>query len=142
MPKIHSSIEIKAPVKKVYDYLDNPENAPEHITNMIDVRDVRGSGSGRQFKWSWKMAGMKFDGETTVTEDVPEKKLVFKSKGGIESIWTCKFEPKGDSTVLDLDIDYSIPVPVLGRFAEKVLLRRNERETKMNMENLKDRLES
>ena len=40
-----------------------------------------------------------------------------------------------------IDIDYKVPIPVLGRLAEKVLAKRNERETDMNLMNLKERLE-
>jgi uncharacterized membrane protein len=84
---------------------------------------------------------MKFKGENTNIEDVPNKRIVIKSKGGIESTWTYNFESRGDATILDLDIDYKIPVPVLGKLAERVLLKRNEREADTNLMNLKERLE-
>jgi len=45
-------------------------------------------------------------------------------------------------TVLNLDIDYKIPVPVLGKLAEKVLMKRNERETEMGLANIKEKLEN
>jgi uncharacterized membrane protein len=89
------------------------------------------------------MAGIRLKGESTVTEDVPEKHIVVESKGGAESTFTFNFEKrKEDVTVLDLDIDYKVPVPVLGKLAEKVLLKRNEREADMNLMNLKEKLEA
>lgn len=142
MARFHKSIEIKAPVGKVFSYIDDPNNGPEVMTNLIDVRDVKGSGKGSHYKWTWNMAGMKFKGENTKIEDVPNKRIVINSKGDIESTWTYNFEPRGDATVLDLDIEYKIPVPVLGRLAENLLLRRNERETETNLMNLKERLET
>jgi len=51
------------------------------------------------------------------------------------------FEPHENATILALDIDYKIPVPVLGKIAEKMLLKRNEREADTNLLNLKGKLE-
>lgn len=142
MARFHKSIEIKAPVSKVYSFIEDPNNGPEVMTNLIEVKDVKGSGVGSHYKWTWNMAGLKFKGENTYIEDVPNKRIVINSKGGIESTWTYNFESRGDVTILDLDIDYKIPVPVLGKLAEKFLLKRNEREGDTNLMNLKDKLES
>jgi uncharacterized membrane protein len=142
MARFHKSIEIKAPVSNVYSFIEDPKNGPEVMTNMIEVNDITGSGKGSHYKWTWNMAGIKFKGENTNIEDVPNKRIVISSKGGIESTWTYNFESRGDATILDLDIEYKIPVPVLGKMAENLLLRRNEREAEANLMNLKDRLES
>jgi uncharacterized membrane protein len=142
MTRIHKSIEIKAPIKEVYAYIDDPEKDPEWMVGMIEVRNLTGSGVGRHFDWTYKMAGLRLKGESTFKEDVPEKRLVGETKGGVESTWTFDLEPRKDVTVLNLDIDYKIPVPVLGNLAEKVLLKRNERETEMSLMNIKERLES
>ena len=142
MARIHKSVEIKAPIEKVYTYLDDPRKSPEWITNMIEVNDVKGSGTGAQYKWAWKMAGMKFQGENTNIEDVPNKRIVVKSKGGIDSTWDFKLDRHENVTTLDLDVDYSIPVPVLGKLAENLILKRNDRDLDTAMMNLKDKLET
>jgi hypothetical protein len=38
-------------------------------------------------------------------------------------------------------LDYTIPVPVLGKLAEQLVLKRNQREADLSMENIKERLE-
>jgi uncharacterized membrane protein len=141
MPKIHKQIDIKAPAKKVFAYIEDPENDPEWMASMMEVKDVTGSGVGKRFNWTYKMAGVRLHGETKFTEEIPDKRLVVETKGGVESTWTFSLEPREDVTILDLDIDYTIPVPVLGKLAEKVLTKRNEREADMNLTNLKERLE-
>jgi hypothetical protein len=40
-----------------------------------------------------------------------------------------------------MDIDYTIPVPVLGKLAENLVFKRNQREAAMSLENIKERLE-
>jgi hypothetical protein len=38
-------------------------------------------------------------------------------------------------------VDYTIPIPVLGKLAEKLVLKRNQREAAGWMENIKDNME-
>jgi uncharacterized membrane protein len=142
MARVHKSIEIKAPVEKVFSFIEDPNNDTEWITNMVEVNDVKGAGVGKHFNWVWNMSGIKFKGESTYTEDDPNKRIAFTSKGGIDAKWDFKFESKKNMTILDLDIEYSIPVPVLGKLAEKIILKHNERDAEMALGNLKDRLES
>jgi hypothetical protein len=49
--------------------------------------------------------------------------------------------PLESGTKLGLDVDYTIPVPVLGKLAEKVVFKRNQREAQMSMENIKGTME-
>jgi len=43
--------------------------------------------------------------------------------------------------MMELDIEYTIPIPVLGKIAEKILLKRNEREADLAMSNIKENME-
>jgi len=51
-------------------------------------------------------------------------------------------EPHVEGTTLTLEIKYSIPMPLIGRLAERVLLRRNIREFELALINAKEMLES
>lgn len=141
MPKIHRSIDIKAPVKKVFSYLEDPRNEPDWMVSLMDVTDVKGKGVGTHFNWTYKIAGMRLNGKTERIEDISEERIVDKTKGGAESTWTYTFSPHGDTTTLDMDIDYSIPVPVIGKMAEIVFMKRNERETEQSILNIKENIE-
>lgn len=145
MSKIHKSIEIKVPVKEVYDYLEDAAKLPEWLVGVTEVHNITGSGVGRHFDFTYQMVGVPLKGEVTATEDIPEKRIVTESKGGVESTWTWNLSAekgKKDVTVLDLDIDYKIPVPVVGKLADKILLKRNERQTDMTLMNIKEKLEA
>jgi uncharacterized protein YndB with AHSA1/START domain len=141
MTTIHNSININAPVEKVFTYLADPMNIQEWMVGMTEVMDVTGSGVGQHYHWKYKMAGVPLHGETTVTEQVPNEREVTKSKGGITSTFTFTFAPHEGGTKLDMDVDYTIPVPVLGKLAEKLVLKRNQREMELNNQNIKERLE-
>jgi len=142
MAKIQKSITINGPVDRVFAYVDDVMTSPEWLPSMMEVRDVTGSGVGQHYRWRYKMAGVPLNGESTVTEHIPNERRVTDSKGGVISTWTYTFEPHDGGTKFGIEIEYTIPVPVLGKLAEKLVLKRNEREADTAMENIKDKMEA
>ena len=141
MAKVKRSITINAPVEKVFNYLADPMNQPEWVPSIMEIKDVSGSGVGQHFRWTYKMAGILLKGETTVTEHIPNERRVTQSKGGVTSTWVINLETHDGGTMMELDIEYTIPVPVLGKLAEKIVLKRNEREADLAMANIKEKME-
>jgi uncharacterized membrane protein len=141
MAKIERSITINAPVEQVFTYVDDLKNMMEWLPGLMEIKDVTGSGVGEHHRWTYKMVGIRLQGETTVTEHIPNQRRVSQSKGGAVSTWIFTFEPHDDGTKLNMDIEYTIPVPVLGKLAEKLVLRRNEREADLAIANIRDKME-
>ena len=141
MPTINNSTNINAPVEKVFAYIADPMNSTEWMVSLTEVSDVTGAGVGQHWHWKYKMVGVPLHGETTVTEVVPNERLVYESKGGVESTFTFTFAAQEGGTNMDMKVDYTIPVPVLGKLAEKLVLKRNERESATNVQNIKERME-
>jgi len=142
MAKIEQSIAINAPVEKVFSYITDPTNQLEWLPSITDVRDVTGEGVGKRFSWTYKMMGMSFKGESEVVEYIPNERNALKTKGGILSTWHWTYKPQAGGTLVNLVVEYTIPVPVLGKVAEKLILRQNEREAALSMTNIKERLEA
>jgi uncharacterized membrane protein len=111
------------------------------VPSITDIRNITGQGLGQRWNWSYKMVGVSLKGESEVTEHIPNQRLVHKSTGGIASTWTFTFKPEDGGTRLDVVVDYNIPVPVLGKVAERMVLQRTEREADLAMSNIKERLE-
>ena len=141
MAKVERTITINAPVEEVCNYLSDPTNALEYVPSMTDIRNIKGEGVGRTYDWTYKMLGISFSGKTEVVEYKPNERYVTKSSGGIASTWTYSFKAETGGTQMNLVIDFTIPVPVLGKFAERLALRQTEREADLAMATLKDRLE-
>jgi len=142
MAKVKKSISISAPVEKVFNYLADQKSQPDWIPSMVEVWDTSEPAVGSTFKWKYKMAGVLLEGETTVTELVPNKRLRTLSGGTVASDWLFLLEARDGKTELELTIEYTIPVPVLGKVAEKIMLKRNEKEADLAIENLKVTMES
>lgn len=143
MAKITKSISINAPVEKVFSYLDEPTNQPEIWPSLVEVTDVRRlPNGGNSFNWVYKMAGMRFKGTSEDIDWVANKHIVSKSKGGIESTIAWTFEPEGDGTKFTGDVEYNVPIPLLGKLAAAVVAKLNEHDTDVFVANLKARMES
>ena len=141
MAKLERSITINAPVEKVFTYIEDPMSNPEWLPSMMEVKDVVGEGAEKRFRWAYKMVGMRLEGESTTTEHVPNQRIVVQTKGGASSTWTWTFEPHDAGTKVILVVEYTIPIPVLGKLAEALVVKQNERELDLAMANIKMRME-
>jgi uncharacterized membrane protein len=142
MVKAEANIIINAPVEKVYGLLIDSEKLPEWMPLLVEVHDVQGKGVGQKYKWTYKFMGIKFEGANEVTEQVENQKTVIKSKAGIDSIWTWNFTEEGGGTKVDVLVEYTIPIPVLGKFAENFVVKQGSRDVKHALETLKHMLEA
>jgi len=143
MAKFTRDVLIHAPVDKVFKYHSDPTNQPEYWPSMLEVKGTKGPpAAGRKYQWVYKMAGIRLEGSTETTEFVENKRIVNKTKGGIESTFIYQYKPEGEGTRLSVEVDYKVPVPVLGKLAEALIVKLNEREAETTLANLKDRLEA
>jgi len=144
MAVVEKNIEINAPVEKIFNYLQDAETNVEWMPGMVEVKDIniKEGNIGSQFRWTYKMSGLRFEGESEVTENIPNKKIVTQSHGGIQSTWTFSFDAQAKGSALALKVEYKIPIPVLGKFAEKLVLKQNDREATLSLENIKALMEA
>ena len=143
MAKLSRSTTVHARVEDVFDFLEDKTHFPEFWPSMLDVSDIRDlPNGGKHFHWTYKMAGLRFEGDTEEIEVVPNKKLVGKNEKGIESTVTWLMDGHGEETDLTFEVDYNIPVPVLGKLAEKVVLKLNENEADAVIANVKTQIEA
>ena len=143
MAKLEKTITIHAPVEKVFTYMTQPEDLLEIWPSFVDVRDVQPlPNGGHHFHWVYKMAGMRFEGDSDDTEFVLNERVVSHTKGGIESTIAWRFEPHNGDTQVTFDSEYHVPVPLLGKLAEAFIVKQNEHEAETILANLKDRMEA
>jgi uncharacterized membrane protein len=142
MATVKKTITINALVEKVFGFIDDPTNLPEIWPSMVEVKDVqRLPNGGSSFRWVYKMAGMRFEGFSETTEYIANQHIITKSKGGIESTFTWTYQPEGGGTKLTLEVEYTVPIPLLGKLAEAFIVKQNEHEADVMLANLKARME-
>ena len=142
MATIEKSITIKVPPEKVYDYFVDPAHLPEIWPSMVEVKDIKPlPNGGHRYHWLYKMAGVKFEGDTETVELVKNEKLVSKVEGGIESRFDWLFKPENGFTRMTVKADFKVPPTLLGKLKEPFLVKVNEHEAEILLANLKDRME-
>jgi len=110
---------IHAAPERVFAYVTEPSLLPEWLPSMVEVRNVVGTGAGQQYEWTYKMAGLLLRGQSTVVEYVPNQ-----------------------CAVLHIEVEYSVPVPVLGKLAERLAVSRDARDFALAFDKVKETLEN
>ena len=142
MSKMEMSVTINAPVEKVFEYVSNPENLPEIWPSLIEVNNVKVQPNGDySYDYVYKMVGVRLTGSSEDTV-VSNERIVSVSTGGIESKITFLFQPEDGGTNFTVEAEYTVPVPVLGKFAEAVIVRQAENEVEIILDNLKTMMEA
>jgi len=144
MKQIKRTIQIKAPVQRVYEFLTQPTNLLSIWPNMVSVSNVVASkGGSHDFDWEYRMVGFHFKGHATTEEAQPGKIARIRNEGGIPSTFLWTYEGlDGAGTRLTLDVQYTIPAPVIGKIAEALVARINERDADTMLAHLKDVMEA
>jgi uncharacterized membrane protein len=143
MHKIERTIDIKAPVQSVYDFLVEPENLPSIWPNLVAVSNiVPKSGGAYDFDWVYKMGGLHFKGRTKVEEAKPGRLARYRNEGGIPSTFLWNFSGlDGQGARVTVVVEYRIPTPVVGKIVEALAAKMNERDFDAMLANLKDVME-
>jgi len=142
MATLTKSILINAPAEKIFAYIADPVSLLEIWPSMVDARDVQTlPNGGNKFKWTYKMAGIRLEGISEDIEFVPPRKTVSKTTGGIEGTVAWLIEPTPAGTKVTVEDEYIVPLPVIGKLAEAVIVKLNEHEAEVLLANLKTRME-
>ncbi len=142
MARIQKSVIVQAPIEKLFDYLNDPNKLTEYWPGMIEVKDVESLPNGGScFKFTYKLAGIPMTGKSEDVEIVPLKRMVSVTHGGVESRVTWELEPAAVGTLVKLENEYKIPVPLIANMAEGMLNKMAENEANAIIANLKVRME-
>lgn len=137
-----NSIVIHAPVDQVFAFVDDPRTLTEWLPGMVAVHNVNGRAEGQQHEWTYEMAGVPLRGQAVVVEHVRNSRAVHQSIGMVHATFAYDVEVCAEGTRLTLEVEYTVPAPVLGRLAEKIVIARNARELDLALKNVKDALEA
>ncbi len=136
MVTIERSFYVAASPEKVFAFLADHANDPQWLPGLTDSRNFAGEGTDYRWEWTYKMAGIPFDGTGKILEHEPPRRHVVETKGGITSRWAWTLEPEREGTRISLKMEYEVPVAVVGRLAEGLLRRQNEQAADKGIANL------
>ncbi len=93
-----------APVETVFDYFKDPNQQRDAV--LFDLHDVKVTkeGVGTNYTWSFKVAGLRFEGLEVLTEVVPNKHITERSSVSLAGLWEYDFAPEGSGTRLTMTV--------------------------------------
>ena len=139
MAEIHKNTTVGEPVEKVFEIVDNPANFPKYVPNVRDVVDVRRSDGriGDSFRVIYKVLGVTFDETFTVTDYERPNRIKSTFAGGMTGTFAWTFEPQGEGTKINVDVEYQLAGGPLGKAVDTLMLERvNEKTIEDTLKNL------
>ncbi len=124
MAVIKRSVEIKAPLKKVFDFVSRPENWTKYVTSLIAVENLSDDPikAGTTFDWTYRMLGMDFKGKGKVLEYEENSRFKMVMEGHFPITETYIFEGDDNKTTLTVLIEYDLPGKLLGVLADRMVV--------------------
>jgi uncharacterized membrane protein len=141
MLKLHKQIVVKAPVDRVFGYIEKPENLPQIWPSLYEVSKVETiPNGGHRFAWLYNMIGTPINGMVETFKYESQKLIVDKATGDVDGTFQWTFAGENGTTEVTFDAEYEqkgfLPEQDLTFFE-----RRNEVEAEAILSNLKARLE-
>lgn len=144
MITVKKNVLIAVPREVVFAVVDDTANIPELWPSLSNVRNLkRIPNGGHSFQFDFHMAGITVGGTSVDLEYDPPKRIVTRTTGSLTSTlsWTFLPQADGEQTDVNLEIEYEAPLPLIGRIAEKVISRINDRDVAAMLEALKAKSE-
>jgi uncharacterized membrane protein len=126
LARIEKTLEIKAPVEKVYALCSDIEG---YTKFMLSAKEIKLIGD-KTAHWTMEMAGRAMEFDTEMIENIKNKKIAWKSIGDFATQGSWTLEPTAQGTQIAMVMDYDVP-GVLGKIFDKVKI---SKEMEKNME--------
>ena len=104
MAHIEKSIDVNVPVRTAYNQWTQFEDFPGFMDNLTEVRQL----GDKQLLWRATVAGKEVQWETTITEQIPDRRIAWQSTSGPDNAGAVEFQSiSGDATRVTLHMDYN-----------------------------------
>lgn len=145
MAKLTRSIEIEAPVKKVFEYALDVGRLWTSWPEQVAARDVelKPEGVGSSARLFGHFMGIHMEGTVEYTEVVRNERIVAKIHWPGESpMWTFSFEKAEGGTKLTAEGEWESKVPVVGDRIEGMMVKGHEKPIEGLLATVKSRVEA
>jgi uncharacterized membrane protein len=132
---IEKSINVEVPVKIAYDQWTQFESFPNFMEGVEEVRQI----GDTDLQWRVNIGGKIKEFETEITEQIPEKRIAWRTRGGTENAGVVTFHRIDDGvTRIMLQMEYE-PEGVVEKVGD--LLGAVSRRVQGDLDRFKERVE-
>jgi coenzyme Q-binding protein COQ10 len=144
MPYVETTIEIKAPARKIYELAKDMERYPDFMPDVETVKILEREGNKTVTRWKtlveeapieWTEVDIFDDDKTRI-----DYRLIEGDLDKFEGAWT--FDERNGVTKVVLGVDYDFGVPTLAELIGPILRKKVEENSQMMLRALKERCES
>ena len=140
MAKIEKSIEINAPIEKVFSLI-NWDRVPEYYDSIkkVEWTSKPKMEVGATVHVLSEIAGAKGEWDAEITEYKDNEKVSWRTTGGnMTIIYNALLEPAKTGTKLTTSFDYELPYSILGKLIDKLRVHKAmENETEKALQKMK-----
>jgi hypothetical protein len=136
---VHSSVSIHSPAARVFDFLVSPEKIPLVLPGLVENRDIPPPPlkQGSSFHYVYQMYGVMLEGEWTVQRVEAPSRYEATTSGDVASEWNYVLAEQGGATSVQLEVRYETPKTVLQKIKADVMLKINQQQADLFLQNLK-----
>lgn len=143
MPTINRNISLSVPVETMYRYMLDPTHLPDYCPTIEAVTDVKPRAAcGAEFAWSARMVGVHFQGCAEICDTRHNHQLDIIFWGGIRGNIVWSFQRLDEGVLLEIQINYTVPAPLLRKRTEVQVMEQNARAVDAMLARLKTILEA
>lgn len=102
METIEKTIEVDAPVTKVYNQWTQFEEFPRFMEGVEEVRQL----DDKHLHWVAEIGGKRKEWDAEITQQIPDERIAWRSTTGAINAGVVNFRPKDHHTVLSLKMSY------------------------------------
>ena len=103
MSMIEKSIEVNVPVKTAYNQWTQFEEFPKFMEGIEQVKQI----NDKRLHWKANIAGKAEEWDAEITEQIPDQRIAWTSKGGAMNTGLVIFSPLSDAkSKLTLQMEY------------------------------------
>lgn len=143
MPIFEKTINLNVPATTVFHYLTDPACLLEMCPNIIEISDIqRHTPSSTKFNWIARLLGVRFEGEAELKQTHHDQQLNSHFWGGLRGNAIIQLHPSDEGILLRVELDYTLPPPLLKKHREDVILWQFEHSVDCALASLKTLLEA
>jgi uncharacterized membrane protein len=132
---IVESIEVNVPLRTAYNQFTQFEDFPQFMKSVKEIRQL----DDKRLHWKANVAGEDKEWDAEITEQIPDKRIAWRSIGGVRNAGVVTFHKISDNvTRVTLQMDYQ-PDGALEAIGDALGAVRME--TRTNLQNYKEMLE-
>ncbi|PZM96618.1 MAG: cyclase [Actinobacteria bacterium] len=103
MPTISAQIDVAVPVRTAYNQWTQFEEFPQFMEGVAEVRRL----NDKFTHWTTGIGGLTREFDAEIVELIPEKRVAWEARGGVNQKGTVSFDPIDDNhTRVTAEIDY------------------------------------